>query len=113
MATPARDFLNELADAITWLEPTALVLAQRKSNAANGCNWSAATTPTSAVTQDAFQEVISKWRATHLELDWSHIAFDGDRRLLVLWIYPPGTEADGFLISGSQLEGLPASKPPS
>lgn len=113
MAKPARDFLNELADAITWFEPTALVLARRKGNAANGCNWSATTTPTSALTQDAFQEVISKWRATHLELDWSRIAFDGDRRLLVLWIYPTGIEADGFSISGSQREGLPASEPPS
>lgn len=113
MARKARDFLDKIADSITWLEPAALVLAERKSNEANKCNWGATTTLSSALTADAFQEAISKWRAAEVELDWSGIAFNGDQRALVLWIFPPGGEPDRVLVSSSWPIGSRPSKPHS
>lgn len=112
MVRQACDFLDELADSITWLEPGALVLAERKSNAASECNWAATTTLASVLTQDAFQDAVSKWRTTNLELDWSGASFNSDQRALVLWIFPPGGEADRVLVSSRPAERIATVKTP-
>lgn len=113
MAIRARDFLDELANSITWLEPTALLLAERRGNAANRCNWAATTTLCSDLTRNMFEDVTSKWRASALDLDWADAAFDGDQRAMILWLFPPGGEVDRFLVSGSRPEKTPPFKPHS
>lgn len=86
---PAREFLNELGQAIVWIEPTSIVLIEQDFNPRDRANWAVTTTGILVSTRDEFDKVISKWRSLELQLDWDGVESKGDRRMLTAWIFPP------------------------
>lgn len=85
----AKEFLNELANTIVWIEPIAIVLIERDVRPGEHVNWAATISPSLASTKDEFEKMVSKWRSLNLQLDWEGTESRGDRRMLTEWIFPP------------------------
>jgi len=83
----AIDFVTELANAVLWLEPASIVLAEVRHDR-TVVNWSATVSPVLAATQNEFDLVVSRWRDAGLQLDWEGAEFKEDRRVVVKWMLP-------------------------
>lgn len=102
LAKRAVAFFEELAQAVFWIEPTSIVLTERRSNARSNVNWAVTTSPLIASTREAFDSVISRWQALELHLEWDGVAFRGERRMLVKWIFPHDAAVAPCSSAGSQ-----------
>lgn len=83
-------------------ETIAHVLTERRSNARSNVNWAVTTSLLIASTREEFERVISRWRARELHLEWDGVAFRGERRMLVKWIFPHDAAVAPHSSAGSQ-----------
>ncbi len=84
MTKKAKDFMEEIALGVDWLESTAIVLKEKVA-ADNEANWAVTTGPLSSEPAKHLKDIIDDNQ--DLRLDWKGVEDEGDgMRTLVRWI---------------------------